>query len=95
MYPQWQINTYAINYDSNGGLGSMDYQIVEWQETFTLSQNAFKREGYKFVGWYFGSSTVLLGSMTATNYIKLDWELISRMLTDAYQGMRKQYAVEC
>ena len=51
IYPQWQINTYAINYDSNGGSGSMSSQTVEWQETFTLSQNAFKREGYKFTGW--------------------------------------------
>lgn len=51
MYPQWQINTYTITYDSNGGSGSMSSQTVEWQETFTLSQNTFKREGYKFVGW--------------------------------------------
>ena len=29
----------------------MSTQTVEWQETFALSQNTFKREGYKFVGW--------------------------------------------
>ena len=29
----------------------MNSQNVEWQETFTLLPNAFKREGYKFVGW--------------------------------------------
>lgn len=51
VYPQWQINTYTINYNSNGGSGSMDSQTVEWQGTFTLSDNIFKREGYKFVGW--------------------------------------------
>lgn len=29
--------------------------------------------------------------MSATRFIELDWALISRMLTDAYQGLRKQY----
>lgn len=51
VYPQWKINTYTINYNANGGSGGMNSQTVEWQEIFTLSQNAFKREGYKFVGW--------------------------------------------
>lgn len=51
VYPQWQINTYTIGYDGNGGHGSMDVQSVNWQETFSLFDNEFKREGYKFVGW--------------------------------------------
>lgn len=51
VYPQWQINTYTIGYDGNGGYGSMNVQLVDWQETFTLLDNKFKREGYKFVGW--------------------------------------------
>lgn len=51
VYPQWKINTYTIGYDGNGGYGSMDVQSVNWQETFVLLDNKFKREGYKFVGW--------------------------------------------
>lgn len=51
VYPQWQINTYTIDYNSNGGIGSMNSQTVEWQETFILYDNSFKREGYKFIGW--------------------------------------------
>ena len=51
VYPQWKINTYTIGYDGNGGYGSMEVQSVDWQETFTLLDNQFKREGYKFVGW--------------------------------------------
>ena len=35
-----------------------------------------------------------IATMAATNFIELDWDLVSRMLTDAYLGMRKQYAVE-
>lgn len=35
-----------------------------------------------------------IASMIATGYLELNWELISRMLTDAYQGLKKQYQGE-
>ncbi len=35
-----------------------------------------------------------IASMLATGFIDIDFELISRMLTDVYQGMRKQYGME-
>lgn len=35
-----------------------------------------------------------IATMFATGYLDLDWELVSRMLTDSYQGLRKQYEME-
>ena len=35
-----------------------------------------------------------VATMFATGYLDLDWELVSRMLTDAYQGLRRQYGME-
>ncbi|MBQ2826060.1 MAG: WHG domain-containing protein [Clostridia bacterium] len=35
-----------------------------------------------------------LASMAATGFAELDRELVSRMLTDAYFGLRKQYGLE-
>lgn len=35
-----------------------------------------------------------IATMFATNFLDLDWELVSTMLTDAYQGLKKQYARE-
>ena len=32
--------------------------------------------------------------MFATGYLNLDWELVSRMLTDSYLGLKKQYEME-
>lgn len=32
--------------------------------------------------------------MFATGYLDLEWELVSRMITDVYQGLRKRYKVE-
>lgn len=51
LYAQWKINTYTFAYNANGGFGNMSSQTVNWQGTFALLNNAFKREGYKFVGW--------------------------------------------
>ena len=35
-----------------------------------------------------------IATMFATGYLNLDWELVSKMLTDSYQGLRKQYGME-
>lgn len=35
-----------------------------------------------------------IATMFATGFFDIDWELASRMLTDAYQGLRKQYKME-
>ena len=35
-----------------------------------------------------------IAAMIATGYLELEWELISRMLTDAYQSMKKHYEQE-
>ena len=35
-----------------------------------------------------------IATMFATGFLDLEWELVSRMLTDAYQGLRKQNQME-
>ena len=35
-----------------------------------------------------------IAAMTATGYLELEWELISRMLTDVYQSLKKQFERE-
>lgn len=35
-----------------------------------------------------------IATMFATGFLNLDWELVSKMLTDSYQGLRKQHAME-
>ena len=35
-----------------------------------------------------------IATMFATGFLDLEWELVSRMLTDAYQGLKKQYQME-
>ena len=35
-----------------------------------------------------------IATMFATGFLDLPWELVSKMLTDAYQGLKKQYETE-
>ena len=35
-----------------------------------------------------------IATMLATGFAKPEWELVSQMLTDAYQGLRKHYGME-
>lgn len=35
-----------------------------------------------------------IATMYATSFLNLEWEVVSKMLTDAYQGLRKQYGLE-
>lgn len=35
-----------------------------------------------------------IAAMFATGFLTLEWELVSRMMTDVYQGLRKQYEME-
>ena len=35
-----------------------------------------------------------IATMLATGFLDLDWDLVSKMITDAYQGLRKQYGLE-
>ncbi|MBE6678979.1 MAG: WHG domain-containing protein [Ruminococcaceae bacterium] len=35
-----------------------------------------------------------IATMFATGFLDLDWSLVSKMLTDSYQGLKKQYGME-
>ena len=35
-----------------------------------------------------------IATMFATGFLSLDWELVSKMITDAYQGLKKQHHTE-
>ena len=44
--------TYTIQYDSNGGVGSIPSQTVKWKEGFMLANNVFSRNGHTFLGFH-------------------------------------------
>lgn len=53
FYAKWTANKYTIVYNRNGGTGTAIANQTgrEYDKTYTLAKNTYKRTGYTFVGW--------------------------------------------
>ena len=51
LYAQWQINTVALAYDTQGGTGQPDAHVGDAGSTVTVSSIVPTRAGYTFAGW--------------------------------------------
>ena len=51
LYAKWTANNYTVNFDANGGAGSMTAQTFTYGMSQALRENTFTRTGYDFVGW--------------------------------------------
>lgn len=58
IYVYWKVVGYFVNYNGNGSdSGSMSTQLIYSNQSTALTKNAFKKEGYTFVGWTRDTST--------------------------------------
>lgn len=53
LYAQWQINTYSVTFNSNGG-NDVDSQTVNWGDCATSPTS--EKTGYNLEGWYTDSA---------------------------------------
>ena len=51
LYARWNPKSYTINYNANGGSGTMSSSTVSSGSSVTIKNNAFTKEGYTFAGW--------------------------------------------
>ncbi|MDT2598697.1 BspA family leucine-rich repeat surface protein [Enterococcus hulanensis] len=51
LVASWRKARYAIQFDANGGEGTMSDQVLSIDEEKSLSGNQFTRKGYDFVEW--------------------------------------------
>lgn len=51
LYAVWKANTYAVNYNANGGTGAPAKQTKTYGKTLTLSTTKPTRTNYNFLGW--------------------------------------------
>lgn len=51
LYAKWQLITYSITYDANGGTGAPGAQTKNYGSTLTLSSVKPTRTNYNFLGW--------------------------------------------
>lgn len=51
LYAKWEINTYSVLFNANGGSGSMSALQCKVGASYRLTANKFKRKGYLYEGW--------------------------------------------
>ena len=51
IYAVYTTNTYTVEFDANGGTGTMSNQNFTYGTAQNLTANAFTRTGYTFAGW--------------------------------------------
>ena len=79
----WRQQTYYIKFNANGGTGTMENQLMRFDESQALTPNAFTRDGYNFSGW--------ATSATGT-FAYADGDIV-RNLTQMDGGIVNLYAV--
>ena len=48
---KWNVNTYTVKFNANGGSGEMVDMSFSYNKEKALTSNTFTREDYTFVGW--------------------------------------------
>lgn len=51
LYAQWRKYVYTVQFDANGGMGSMEAQEFESTVAQKLNTSTFTKEGYSFAFW--------------------------------------------
>ena len=48
---KWAPNLYLVEFNANGGSGTMNSQYIEYDSSVLLRENLYTRTGYSFAGW--------------------------------------------
>ncbi len=61
LYAQWELATYTVTFDGNGGTSELDRMDVEYLSTFGSGNGGelplAEKEGYVFKGWYLSADS--------------------------------------
>lgn len=68
LYAVWQINTYTITYNANGGSGAPSAQTKTYGTALTLSSTVPTKSGYSFLGWSTSSTATSATYSAGGNY---------------------------
>ncbi len=73
FYAKFEINEYTVTLDSNGG-SEVEAVTVEWNTAAELPTPT--KEGYDFLGWFYGNGTKYEGQAVTENItLTAHWEL--------------------
>lgn len=91
LVAQWELNSYHLNYNLNGGSGSFPREDVNHGVDHNINSNMPVRTGYSFRGWRLGSESALRepgSALTPTGNMTLtaQWEIESHTVTYNLDG---------
>lgn len=69
LYAVWEANTYTIEYDANGGTGTIANQTKTYGITLKLSTTTPTRKNYTFKGWSTSKTATSATYSAGGNYI--------------------------
>lgn len=67
-WANWQINTYTVKYNANGGTGAPEQQTKTYGVTLTLSSTKPTRTNYTFKGWGTSSGSTSVAYSAGASY---------------------------
>lgn len=68
LYAVWKANTYAVNYNANGGTGAPAKQTKTYGVTLKLSTTKPTRTNYNFLGWGTSASATTVSYAAGASY---------------------------
>lgn len=80
--------------DRTGDPSHVGMELGAQMETMVASNTGLQGEAVQLFHLEMWAFVHGIATMYATDFVDLPWELVSNMLTDAYQGLRKQYGME-
>ena len=95
----WEINTYKVRFNANGGSGSMSDQTFTYGTAQKLTENTFTRAGHTFAGWKDGSGKSYgdeesVNNLTTTNggtvTLYAQWQVNNLKANLNYMGGNQQ-----
>lgn len=69
LYAVWKANTYAVNYNANGGTGAPAKQTKTYGVTLKLSGTKPTRTNYNFLGWGTSASATTVVYQAGSDYL--------------------------
>lgn len=92
LYAGWEINTYTVSFNSNGG-EAVEALTVDWNSTPELPTPT--REGHTFLGWFDGDSAYNNAPITADKTLTAHWQINTYTVTFMSDGeVYKEVVVE-
>ena len=80
--------------DRSGESVSNAIEFGDQMESFVQNYTGLDKDTAKMFHLEMWAFVHGIAAMIATGFVDIDFQLVSRMLTDAYLGMRKQYGLE-